>query len=91
MKAISITSIICGTALIMAPLVHDLLSRYMVFCLMEKGNAHVDITGELNDSFGGYCMFIGLCMIVSGLVIGVRSRQAPEAPLVRMAPAPANG
>ena len=74
MKAVSITTIICGTALIIAPLVHNIITMQMVASLMRQGHAHVDLSGELNGSYTSWCMFIGVCVIVSGLVVGLRSR-----------------
>ena len=74
MKSVSITTIICGTALIIAPLVHNIMTMHMVVSLMQQGHAHVDLAGELSSAYTSWCMFIGVCVIVSGLVVGLRSR-----------------
>jgi len=74
MKSVSITTIICGTALIIAPLVHNVITMQMVVSLMQQGHEHVDLSGELNSSYTSWCMFIGVGVIVSGLFVGLRSR-----------------
>jgi len=79
MKAISVTSIICGTSLILAPVVHDMFLTSRIAHLLETTREHVSITGSLNPSYNPWCMFIGVCVIISGLFLGARFRSVPEA------------
>ena len=76
MKSISITTIICGTALIIAPIVHNILTLNMVANLIAQGLQHVDMNGSLNKSYSSWCLFVGVCVIISGLLVGIRSREA---------------
>ena len=74
MKAVPITSILCGTALIIAPLVDNIITMQMLVSLMQQGREHVSLSGELSTSHASWCMLFGACAIVSGLVCGLRSR-----------------
>ncbi|MDB6171888.1 MAG: hypothetical protein JWL59_1199 [Chthoniobacteraceae bacterium] len=78
MKSISITTIICGTALIVAPIVQNILTLHMVASLMAQTHERVDMTGPLSNSYSSWCLFIGVCVIISGLLVGLRFRSAPE-------------
>jgi hypothetical protein len=79
MKAISITSIICGTLLVLAPIAHDIFLNSLIAHLLETTREPASITGSLNSSYYPWCMFIGVCAIVSGLFVGIRFRSAIEA------------
>jgi hypothetical protein len=84
MKAISITTIVCGTALILAPIVHDMFLTSMIARLLETTREHASITSTLSPSYNPWCMFIGVCGIVSGVVLAVRFRGESE--IHRVAP-----
>ena len=77
MKAVSITGIICGTALILAPVVHDMFLTGMIARVLETTHEHASITSTLSPSYSRWCMFIGGCIIVSGFVLAVRFRNEP--------------
>ena len=77
MKSVPMTTMICGTTLIIAPLVHNILTMQMVASLMQQGHDHVDLSGELDRSYTSWCMLIGVCVMVGGLVVGLRSRNTP--------------
>jgi hypothetical protein len=85
MRIISITSIICGTALILAPIVHDMLLTSMIAQLLETTREPASITSALGPSYSPWCMIIGASVIVSGLLLGIRVRCAPEAAAKRLA------
>ncbi len=73
MKAISITTIICGTAIIIAPMIHDVIATSLVASLLAQTQKHVELNGPLGTSYGGWCLFVGVCMVLAGILLGVFS------------------
>jgi len=75
MKHVSISSLICGTAIVLAPIIHSLITLAMLahlLALNPKGDFH--LTGMLNDSYQSWCLFIGFCLLVTGTILGFLSR-----------------
>ena len=73
MKSVSIITILCGTGIIISPFVHNLMKLRIVASLMQQGNTHAYLTGELTSSYSNWCMFVGVGVIACGLIIAVRS------------------
>jgi hypothetical protein len=80
MKNLSFTSLICGTILILAPFVHNILSVAIVaYVLANRPEKDVDLHGALSDAYPNLCLFVGACLILAGFVAGVRTARAGQA------------
>ena len=75
MKQFSLASILCGTLLVLAPIIHDLITLAMLTHLLAldpKGDYHLH--GALESSYQGWCLFLGACLFIVGVVGGFKSR-----------------
>jgi len=89
MKRTYTANFVCGTALIVAPFIHNLLTVAMVTYLIAHQHARdVHLGGSLSDSYQYWCFFIGACVLISGVVGQSKSRWELPAPVMN-SPAPA--
>ena len=89
MKRTYTVNFVCGTALIVAPFIHNLLTVAMVTYLIAHQQARVvHLGGSLSDSYQYWCFFIGACVLISGVVGQSKNRGELPAPVMH-SPAPA--
>lgn len=88
MKQIAITNLVCGTVVVLAPIVHNLITLAMVTHLLvlhPQGDYH--LSGALSDAYQGWCLFVGICLLAVGSVFGWKSRHVSEgSPSTRLSP-----
>ena len=74
MKQLSLTSIISGTVIVLAPIIHNMVMMAMLTHLLAldpKQDFHLQ--GMLDNSYHGWCLFIGICLFSVGIVSGFLS------------------
>lgn len=91
MKRTYTVNFVCGTALIVAPFIHNVLTVAMVTYLIAHERAKdVHLGGSLSDSYQYWCFFIGACVLISGVVGQSKNRwELPVPASVMHSPAPA--
>ena len=65
---------ICGTILIVAPFIHNILSVATVaYVLANRPEKSVDLHGALSDAYPYWCLFVGACLLIAGFIVGVQT------------------
>lgn len=75
MKQLSLLSFVCGTLIVLAPIVQNIISMAMITHLMAinpKGEFHLN-SSLLSNSYQSWCLCIGIGLFVVGVVSGFRS------------------
>lgn len=71
---VTITLIICGTILILAPIIDSMVVITQVAETMEELKKDVNLNSNLPDYYDNACMIIGLLMIAVGIVVPLKSK-----------------
>ena len=77
MKQLSLVTMVCGTVVVLAPVVYDLALLAMLTHLLARDpNQNFHLQGVLDHSYQGWCLFIGISLFIVGIVSGFSSRRA---------------
>ena len=72
-SSIAVALIVCGTALIMVPYIHNTIAMEQVTATMIALKKTVDLTGDLPKYANIFCMLGGIVMVLVGAIAGLRS------------------
>jgi len=74
------TLIFCGVALLALPYVNNVITLHAVADTMVTLGKGVNMSGVLPRHANVFCMFIGVLMIVTGTVAGLRGSRVDDSP-----------
>ena len=73
MKPLAITCLVCGTVLVLAPIVQNVIALQLLSQLIAGNHGgQFQLHGPLADSYAGWCLFLGLCLFSAGIAFAYR-------------------
>lgn len=73
MKHLAIASFVCGTVIVLAPIIQNVVALVLIAHLIANNpSGNFQIHGPLADSYAGWCVFFGLCLFVAAMIFALR-------------------
>jgi len=66
-SSVAVALIICGTVLILAPLIHNAIATGMVAWVMALTGKDVHLTADFPTYYYVACLIVGIAMVVIGI------------------------